>query len=818
MKASKKDRKPSFRKWVLLLWLAMIMPVVGLAGMLYLISEDVFGPLPTFEQLENPKSDLASEVFTADQEILGTYFRQNRSNVRKDEIAPVVFQALVATEDERFYDHSGIDLRGLARAIAGGGTKGGASTITQQLAKMLFSDKPRTKITRVLQKLKEWIIAVRLERRYTKDEIITMYMNRFDFINQGVGIKSASRVYFGTTPDSLALNEAAMLVGMAKNPALFNPIRFPDTTQQRRNVVYGQMKRNGLLTQAEFDSLKMEPLGLNFSKVDHKEGLAPYFREVLRMELKKIFSKKNPETDKYIYQKADGKPYNIYRDGLRVYTTINSRMQKHAEYAVKQHLGGELQKQFDREVWKKSWYRKHPPFAKVSTKDYNSIMRHAQEKTDRYRIMAGEQCARCGRRGRHVKTVEEEGGTFYVCQAEDCQLKRRATPADSIGISFDTPIPMTVFSWNGEIDTVMSPNDSLKYYKSFLQAGLMSIDPTTGFIKAWVGGIDYKHFSYDHVRQGKRQVGSTFKPFIYSLAMQDLKTYGPCYEVPNTIICWDMPDGQPRYCPKNSDAEYGDLVTLKWGLSQSMNTITAYLVKRFGPQAVVDFAKKAGITSPLKAVPSLGFGVADLSVYEMAGAYTTFANKGRRLEPVFISRIEDKNGVVIYEPRQESHEVMSEESAYRMLQLMQGVTGYNYHPTKGKKGGTGIRLRFESEARPYAGFTNPIAAKTGTTQGNSDGWFMGTTPDLVTAVWVGAEDRSIHFSRTHYGQGANTALPIWGYYMKKVYADKNLNVSDGDFEKPQSGGNFEIDCERVINQRNADPFDHGSGGDDDDWD
>ena len=644
-----------------------------------------------------------------------------------------------------------------------------------------------------------------------------MYLNKFDFINNAVGIKSAAQVYFGKSPSTLKIEEAAMLVGMAKNPALFNPIRREELTKQRRNVVLGQMLKNDYIDQEEFDSLKTLDIVLDYHDVDHKEGIAPYFREILRGEVTNILNSKDKDGE-YLYLKPDGSRYNMYRDGLKIYTTIDSRMQKYGEYAVSEHLGNELQKDFFRKLKRK----KNAPFDyRVSPKQIDNILKIAMRRTSRYRVLAGKECGNCGRRGKYVQDHEEEGKKYWLCSAEDCKHKARQIPSDSIEIIFNTPVKTRVFSWKGEIDTIMSPMDSIRYYKSFLQAGFMSMDPHTGYIKAWVGGIDKKHFSYDHVKQGRRQVGSTFKPFVYALAIQE--GYSPCYELPNVKTCFDMPDDKPDYCPKNSDGVYGCKVSLKYALANSMNTITAWILKQFGPQAVIDLVRKMGITSPLEPVPSLCLGVADLSVYEIVGANSTFANKGVWIEPTFLTRIEDKNGAIIKEFIPESHEVFSEETAFAMIQLMKGVVDGVYNECRGNKGrdqvkqgkkktvyytaGTGVRIRHNS--RPYGGIKVPMAAKTGTTQNNSDGWFIGITPDLVTGVWVGAEDRSVRFADTYFGQGANMALPIYGYYINKVYADKSITISQEDFEKPDKPISIQLDCDAVkstVIPGNYDPF------------
>lgn len=795
--AEDEKKRMGLGKYLLIFWGLASLPLLGIVLLFYLVANDFLGELPTFEELENPKSNLATEVYTADQVILGKYYRENRTNVLFEDISPNVHQALVATEDERFYSHYGIDFWALPRVVLGvltGTTsRGGGSTITQQLAKMLFHDRPANKFERVIQKFKEWVIATRLERQYTKEEIITMYLNKFDFINNAVGIKSAANVYFSKSPASLNILESAILVGMAKNPNLYNPVRRPENAKVRRNVVLGQMLRNELIDEETFDSLRTQEIKLNFSRVDHKSGLAPYFREVLRLRLRELFAEKDEETGEYLIQKPDGEPYDIYRDGLKIYTTIDSRMQRYAENAVESHLSN-LQKDFFRDINK----NKRPPFHNTLSKsEIDRILNASIKRSSRYAVLTGKECANCGRRGDFVSKVTENGQEYWQCSAADCEHRSHVVPQDSIDIIFNTPEEYTIFTWEGEKDTMMSFVDYIKYNKSILQAGLMSMDPHTGFIKAWVGGVDYKHFNYDHVIQGKRQVGSTFKPFVYGLAIQE--GISPCYEVTNTLYTFYKGEyGLLKdWTPQNSDGEYGYNVSLKYALANSMNTITAWLLKRFSPKAVIAFAKKAGIESHIEPVPSLCLGIADLSVYEMVGAYSTFANKGVWTEPIFISRIEDSKGNLIMDFVPETREAMSEETAYVMLDMMKGIVDGVYGKHDGKVLGTGIRLRSRpSEQRPYTGISTKVAAKTGTTQNNSDGWFMGITPDLVTGVWVGAEDRGVHFRTTYYGQGANTALPIWAYYMNDVYADSSLNISQEDFEKPQKALSIELDCEK----------------------
>lgn len=790
------------KKKILIFWIIVLFPFL----LFYIVMWGAktgslgFDPLPSLEELENPKSNLASEIITADGKVIGKYFKENRTNIKYEELSPYLVDALIATEDERYRSHSGIDFRGLVRAVVNMGGAGGASTITQQLAKMMFNEPAASVTERIKQKLQEWILAIELEKRYTKDEIIIMYYNKFDFIYNAVGIKSACHVYFNKAPKDLNIEEAAVLVGMAKNPSLYNPKRFPENAIKRREVVFSQMKRSGMLTQQEYDSLRVLPLELDYRVVDHKEGMAPYFRETLRLKLQEMLQEKD-EDGNYIYAKSDGEPYNIYSDGLKIYTTLNSKMQQYAEWAVEEYIAKTLQGQFDKHL--KRYRTKRYPFdggwKGINDKQYAQIMESSKKKTPRYRILTGTECFNCGRRGKFVK----KEGKFYACQADDCQFKRWATDQDSIDIIFDKKIKMKVFSHQGTIDTLLSPNDSIKYYKTFLHTGLMSVDPHTGYIKAWVGGVNYQNFAYDHVTS-TRQVGSTFKPFVYSIAIQN--GYSPCYEVPNLPVTFHRGEYglQRDWTPKNSDGDRdGCPVSLEYAIANSMNTITAWIMKQFGPQAVVDQARSMGITSHLDPVPSLCLGVADISVFEMVGANATFANKGVYIEPTMFTRVEDKHGNVIIDVKPNTKEAMSEEAAYVMLDLMKGVTSGAYNKCKGKTLGTGMRLRGAiSKSRPYVGHRYPIAGKTGTTQNNSDGWFMGITPDLVTGVWVGADERSVRFATTAMGQGANTALPVWGYYMQKVMADKSLKITNGDFEKPEVPLSIELDCKK-FNEMNS---------------
>lgn len=784
------------RGWVRWWWMLVLAPVLGLFLMLVLAA---FSELPSTEDLENPRSDLATAVLFSDGSQMGQYYRENRIPVDFQDISPNVVNALIATEDERFREHSGVDVRGTLRAAVFLGKRGGASTITQQLAKMLFTERADNFFKRTFQKFQEWIISAKLERQYTKDEIIAMYLNRFDWINQAVGINSAARVYFNTTTDSLRVEEAAMLVGMLKNPALFNPNKASrvDTVLHRRMVVLDQMRRNGFITTPQYDSLKALPLGLDFQRVDHTEGPAPYFREELRAKLEKLLSEKD-EQGKYRIAKADGSKYDIYTDGLKVYTTLDRRMQQYGEYAVAEHLGKELQRDFFKDIGKK----KNRPFDfRVSQEEIDAILNTAMKRSVRYKVLTGKQCGNCERPAQYIEKVKYEGTDHYHCKPEmgGCDSYWPVVKEADIPTVFATPVKMRVFSWKGEIDTLMSPMDSIRYYKAFLQSGLLSMDPHTGFVKAWVGGIDFKHFQYDHVEKARRQVGSTFKPFVYATAIRE--GVEPCMELPNQKVCFDMPPGQPDWCPENSDAVYGGMVTVEYALANSMNTVTAWLMKQYGPQAVTVLARHMGVKSPLEPVPSLCLGVADLTLMEMTGAFSAFANKGVYIEPIIFTRIEDKNGNTIYDVTPTTDEALDERTAYIMLDMLKGVTDGAYNPSTGKVVGTGLRLRTSwGDRQRYANIKFPTAGKTGTTQNNSDGWFIGITPDLVTGVWTGADDRSVRFSTTEKGQGANSALPVYGYYMNKVYADPTIEISTGDFERPAGDLGVEIDCRQKAKQ------------------
>jgi len=741
-----KDGKPNYRRYIRIFWIMVALPVLGVVLIVGGIA--MFADLPKIEDLQNPKNNLASVVYTSDGKELGRFYAENRVNVAYKDLDKDLIDALVATEDERYYNHSGIDAKGLARVlfktvIGGDMSAGGGSTISQQLAKMQFHDvKDLSLLERAYQKLKEWIIAVQLERLYTKEEIMTMYLNKFDFIHSAVGIKSAAKVYFNTRPDSLKVEEAAMLVGMCQNPSRWNPVGRPETAKQRRNVVMSQMLKNGYLTQQQFDSLKQLPLVIHYQPEDHNEGLGTYFREYLRDNfLKKWCSE---------HLKPDGKPYDLYRDGLKIYTTIDPKMQQYAEEAANEHMK-ELQGVFFQRLKNK----KNAPFSwRVSKDEIAQIMKQAMKRSDRYKRM------------------------------------KKADMSDAdIEKNFNTATKMTVFTWNGARDTTMTPMDSIRYYKSFLQCGFMAMEPQTGYIRAWVGGIDFRYFKYDHVKESRRQVGSTFKPFVYALAIQE--GWSPCDMVPNVRTCIPTPAGVD-WCPDNSDHKLdGKMLPLKKALANSVNYITAHLMKQYGPEAVVAFAKSVGITAPLDPVPSLCLGTADISLYEMVGANSTFANKGTWIEPTFVTRIEDKNGKVLAEFIPKSNEALSEEKAYLMANLMKGVVDY----------GTGGRLRSRYK------LMTPIAGKTGTTQNNSDGWFIGLTPDLAGGAWVGAEDRSVHFDNTSEGQGASMALPIWAKFMQKVYADKTIKISKGDFAKPSKKILVDLNCKPSDDDDPGDIFD-----------
>ena len=728
-----KKKTTSFKKYLKWFW-GIILGGFTLVLVLFLYTAwDPLDTLPSFEELENPQTNLATEVISIDGRTIGKYAKENRTPIKFKELSTNLVNALVATEDERFYEHSGIDFKGTARAVLKPGS-GGASTITQQLAKMLFTGRASKNIfKRLLQKAKEWVVATKLEKQYTKNEIIAMYLNKYDFLNQAVGIRSASRIYFGKEPKELKIDQAAMLVGMLKNSSYFNPLRREAKVKQRRNVVLKQMTRSNFITTVEKDSLQKLDLGLDIHKESHKDGSATYFRGHLQ-KIMRTWVQEHP--------KPNGEQYNIFEDGLKIFVTIDSRMQQYAEEAIDEHMSN-LQSYF----FKEQKSNKLAPFYDLEKSEINRILNRAKKNSDRYKRLKS-----AGKSSKYIEKV------------------------------FKKKIKMSVFSYKGDIDTIMSPNDSIKYYKYFLRSGLLSIEPQTGHIKAWVGGINYKHFKFDAVAQQKRQVGSTFKPFVYATAINQLKL-SPCDSFPN--IPYTIPKGKygipEEWKPKNSGDKYGGMLTLKEGLAGSVNTMSARLIDRVSPENVVRLAKAAGIESRIRANPSIALGAVELSLLEMVSAYSTFANKGLRVSPMIITRIEDKNGTVLEEFRPKTAEVLSEESAYVVLNLLEGVTQY----------GSGIRLRLPWEKPGYVTgypyeFTNAIAGKTGTTQNQSDGWFMGIVPNLATGVWTGGEDRATHFEGIAKGQGATMSLPSFALFLKKCYADESLNISQEEFEKPEN--------------------------------
>ena len=742
-------------RWFWGLFLALILS--GTSGFL-LASLGLFGEMPDHTALENPRTNLATEIISSDDQTLGKfYFEDNRTPVGFNELPKHLVEALIATEDVRHYEHAGIDARGTLRAFVFLGKKGGASTISQQLARQLFVGvRSKNKLETITQKIKEWVIATRLERQYTKEEIIAQYFNIYDFGNNADGIRSASRIYFGKEPKALSINESAMLVGMFKNSSLYNPRpnRNPVGTKNRRNVVLAQMAKYGYIKEILKDSLQKQPLGLNYSPESHREGIATYFRSYLRGYMKEWVN--SP-----LNTKPNGEKYNIYKDGLKIYTTIDSRMQTFAETATKIHMNN-LQAEFFVQNTKK----RNPitPFLDLEPEEVTSLLNSSMRRSERWRKMKYD-------------------------------LKK---PNKDIILSFKKPASMKVFSWtakNNEIDTVMTPLDSMRYYKSFLRAGMMSMEPQTGYVKAWVGGVNFKHFQYDMVKQGKRQVGSTFKPFVYAAAIDQLHL-SPCDTFPKSQITIDaFKHGNMKpWSPKNSGSNYGGFETLKSALANSRNTITARLMNEIGPQPVINLANSLGVEQQIPAVPSIALGTPDLSVYEMVAAYSTFANQGVYTKPVMVTRIEDKNGTILFQYSPETKDVLSKEVAYVTVKLMEGVTQF----------GSGQRLRHSAAkdqlvykeivtGYPYE-FKNPIAGKTGTTQNQSDGWFMGMVPNLVTGVWVGGEDRSTHFETITYGQGASMALPIWANYMRSCYEDESLNISKDEFTTPEDLS-IEVDCE-----------------------
>lgn len=748
----KKKRGNPFKTALRFFWAIFALGILSVITLFSSAALGLLGQMPELQQLENPKTNLATQILSNDGVVLGKfYFNDNRTSIAFDALPKNLVNALIATEDERFFSHSGIDLKGTLRALVYLGKKGGASTISQQLARQLFVGvRSRNKLEAVLQKFKEWVLAVQLERRYTKKEIIAMYLNIYDFGYSADGIQSAAKIYFNTTPKALRIEQSATLVGMLKNSSLFNPLRRPERVEQRRNVVLNQMNRNGFISEVELDSLKQIPLTIDYTPDSHREGLATYFRAYLQQFMRK-WTKNNP--------KPDGTKYDIFRDGLRIFTTLDSRLQEIGEKSINAHMAN-LQEEF----FLQNTPEANPtaPFLDLREGEIDTLLQNKARRSERWR-----------------------------------KMRASGKDEDAIWASFQKPVEMEVFSWKGDRDTLMSPLDSIRYYKHFLRASMMSMNPLTGHVKAWVGGFNYKHFQYDQVYQGRRQIGSTFKPFLYATAIDQLRL-SPCDILPDALFCIEpMKHGNvDAWCPKNSGDKYGQMRTLKNALANSVNTVSARLMDRVGPRPVINLARKMGITSYLPAVPSIALGTPDISLLEMVGAYSTFANKGIYVKPIMISRIEDKNGTVLFEVVPETKDVLSQESAYVTIDLLKGVT----------EAGSGIRLRHQGADEnnyayknvvtgyPYQ-FENPIAGKTGTTQNQSDGWFMGMVPNLVTGVWVGGEDRAVHFEDIAFGQGATMALPIWAMYMRDAYAIPELGISMEDFEPPEVLS-IPIDCQQ----------------------
>ncbi len=767
--------KKTIIKWF---WIILALPIALIILMLLLVW--AFADIPSFEELENPESKLATQVIAEDGEILTTFHIENRSFVSYEDLSPFLVEAAVATEDVRFYKHSGIDFVSLGRVLVktllmSDSSQGGGSTITQQLAKTLY---PRAEVGRripgiyhikmVWIKLKEWITAVKLERNYTKNEIMDMYMNAIFFGSNAYGVKAAAQTFFAKNPSDLTVEESAMLVGMVNKPTRYNPALNPEKALVRRNFVIGQMEKAGFISESERDSIQNIPITLSYQVQDHNAGLAPYFRDMLRrtMNAKEPKRSRYSQYEDYVTDslqwaddpfygwltkntKPDGTSYNLDKDGLRIYTTINYKMQKYAEEAVAEHLGKDLQKSFWRDLRRKT----NKPFSNdVDKATRDRVMAQARRWSDRYRVM-----------------------------------KARGASETEIKKSFREKVNMRLFSWDGKgyIDTLMTPDDSIVYYKSHLRAGFMAIEPQTGHIKAYVGGPDYRYFKYDNIRQGKRQVGSTIKPFLYTLAMQE--GMSPCdkvVNVPQTFIV-----GDKTWTPKSTDKDewIGQTVTLKWGLTKSSNNISAYLMKQFGPHAMAEMMRKMGIDSYIEEVPSLCVGPADLSLYEMVAAYNTFPSQGVYISPIFVTRIEDNMGNVLADFTTRKREAISEHTAYLMANLMQGVVN----------SGTAIRLRFKY------GLKGEIAGKTGTTNDQSDGWFIGYTPSITAGAWVGAEDRQVHFESLSLGGGSNMALPIWGIWMKKVLADKTLDISETDRFIAPPGMHLNLNCDGSDNDASS---------------
>ncbi|WP_430908562.1 penicillin-binding protein 1A [Maribacter sp. 2-571] len=770
-KAVKKKAAPSFGKFIKWFWILFGVGILSVVLLFFVAAQGWFGEMPTFERLENPQTNLATQIISSDGQTLGKfYLNDNRTPIPFDSIPKNFIEALVATEDIRYYSHSGIDARGTLRALVSLGGKGGASTITQQLSKLLFTERASSnKVERVKQKIKEWVIATRLERQYTKEEILAMYLNQYDFGYAADGIRSAAKIYFGKEPSYLKVEESAVLVGMLNNSSLYNPIRRKELVKKRRNLVLSQMHVADFITEKQKDSLQALEMVIRFNPESHKDGLATYFRMYVQGFMND-WIKENPKPA----LEGERDKWNIYLDGLKIYTTIDSRMQRNAESAVTDHMKN-LQAEFFHQNTPDR--NKTAPFLDLKQNQIQSIMKRAMKSSDRWRAM-----------------------------------ERAGKSESEIEASFNEKTQMTVFDWTSETqekDTVMTPMDSIRYYKTFLRSAMLSMEPQTGHVKAWVGGIDYKHFQYDNVYQGRRQAGSTFKPFVYAAAIDQLRR-SPCDSLPDTQYCIEAEKhgNVEPWCPKNSDGKYsGKNYTLKKALANSVNTVTAQLIDQVGPKSVVSIVRNLGLKGEILEVPSIALGTPDSNLYEMVGAYGTFANQGVFVEPVMVTRIEDKNGTVLYEYVPKTKDVLSKEVAYAMVDLMKGVT----------EGGSGTRLRhaYQKNNRVYkeiiTGYpyelSNPIAGKTGTTQNQSDGWFMGMVPNLVTGVWVGGEERSVRFKSITYGQGAAMALPIWGLYMKRNYENEDLGISKRDFVKPKNMS-IKVDCKKVRDEiRQSDPED-----------
>ncbi|MFC3878979.1 penicillin-binding protein 1A [Algoriphagus namhaensis] len=744
-----KNTKPQKASWakstIKFLWIAFIAGVFGFILFVWMVSTNflgLFGALPDFKALENPDSELASELYSSDGLLLGTYFRENRSPVTYEELAPNLVDALIATEDIRFEEHSGIDFKAMARvfvkSILLGQDAGGGSTLSQQTAKNLFKTRTAESqgalssipgLRMLIIKTKEWIVATQLEKAYTKNEILTLYLNTSEFGSNAYGIKTAANTFFGKDPDELEIQESAVLVGLFKAPTYYSPVYNPENSLRRRNTVLGQMRNNGYITETAFDSLSRLPIELNYIVANQNQGLATYLREIIKADLLQ-WTKEN--------LKSDGSSYDLFGDGLKIYTTVDSRMQRYAEEAVNEHMS-ELQEKFYKEM------RDRDPWVDNDNRVIPNFIENAVKRTEAYRLLK----------------------------------VRYGNDTDSIEVKLNEKKRMKIFSWEGEIDTLMSTMDSLRYYKKLLQAGFMSMDPETGHIKAWVGGIDHKYFKFDHVLRGKRQPGSTFKPFVYAAAIEN--GYSPCYSVVDQPVEVYIP-GQPAWSPANADGKFTyEKMTIRKAMAQSVNSITAYMMKKLSPKIVVETAKRLGVTSDLEEVPSLALGVNDVSIFEMVGAFGTFVNKGEHTTPFYIDRIEDKNGNVIQQFTPRKRPAMSEEHAYLMLYMLRG--GFE------EGGGT-------SQGVPYdLREGNELGGKTGTTQNASDGWYMGVSKDLVSGTWVGGDDRAIHFRSWIEGQGGRTARPIWVKYMTKVYADQSLGYTKGPFPRPERPLSIEIDCD-----------------------